>query len=49
MIAEGRSFVSFAPWIAGVPGTALAILLIALSVFGDGVRERFDPKLRKQG
>jgi peptide/nickel transport system permease protein len=49
MIAEGRSFVSFAPWIAGVPGTALAILLIALSVVGDGVREQFDPKLRKQG
>jgi ABC-type dipeptide/oligopeptide/nickel transport system permease subunit len=49
MIAEGRSFVSFAPWIAGVPGTALAILLIALSVVGDGVRERFDPKLRKSG
>lgn len=48
MIAEGRSFVSFAPWIAGVPGTALAILLIALSVVGDGVRERFDPKLRRQ-
>ncbi|WP_083528677.1 ABC transporter permease [Hyphomicrobium sp. CS1BSMeth3] len=49
MIAEGRSFVSFAPWIAGVPGTALAILLIALSIVGDGVREHFDPKLRKQG
>jgi peptide/nickel transport system permease protein len=49
MIAEGRSFVSFAAWIAGVPGAALAILLIALSVVGDGVRERFDPKLKKQG
>jgi ABC-type dipeptide/oligopeptide/nickel transport system permease subunit len=49
MIAEGRSFVSFAPWIAGVPGTALAILLISLSIVGDGIREHFDPKLRKQG
>lgn len=49
MIAEGRSFVSFAPWIAGVPGAALAILLIALSVVGDGVREQFDPKLKKEG
>ena len=48
MIAEGRSFVSFAPWIAGAPGAALAVLLIALSVVGDGVRERFDPKLRKE-
>lgn len=48
MISEGRGFVSFAPWIAGVPGAALAILLIALSIVGDGVRERFDPKLRKE-
>lgn len=46
MIAEGRGFVSFAPWMSGVPGMALAILLIALSVVGDGVREEFDPKLR---
>lgn len=49
MIAEGRSFVSFAPWIAGVPGMTLAVLLIALSIVGDGVREHFDPKLRKRG
>lgn len=49
MIAEGRSFVSFAPWIAGVPGMTLAMLLIALSIVGDGVREHFDPKLRKRG
>jgi len=49
MIAEGRSFVSFAPWIAGVPGMTLALLLIALSIVGDGVREHFDPKLRKRG
>lgn len=48
MIAEGRSFVSFAPWISGVPGAALAILLIALSIVGDGVREQFDPKLKKE-
>lgn len=46
MISEGRAFISFAPWISGVPGAALAILLIALSVVGDGVREQFDPKLR---
>lgn len=48
MISEGRSFVSFAPWIAGVPGAALAILLIALSVVGDAIREAFDPKLKKE-
>ncbi|MFD2237651.1 ABC transporter permease [Aureimonas populi] len=46
MISEGRGFVSFAPWMSGMPGLALAILLIALSVVGDGIREEFDPQLR---
>jgi ABC-type dipeptide/oligopeptide/nickel transport system permease subunit len=46
MISEGRAFVSMVPWISGVPGAALALLLIALSIVGDAIRERFDPKLR---
>lgn len=49
MIAEGRAFVSFAPWMSGMPGIALALLLIALSIVGDGIREEFDPKLRSAG
>lgn len=47
MISEGRAFVSFAPWMSGMPGAALAILLIALSIVGDGIREEFDPKMRR--
>lgn len=47
MIAEGRGFVSFAPWMSAMPGFALALLLIALSIVGDGIREEFDPKLRR--
>lgn len=46
MIAEGRGFVSFAAWMSGMPGMALALLLIALAIVGDGVREEFDPKLK---
>ncbi len=46
MIAEGRAFVSFAAWMSAMPGFALALLLIALSIVGDGIREEFDPKLR---
>ena len=46
MISEGRAFISIVPWISGVPGAALALLLIALSIVGDGIRERFDPKMR---
>ncbi|WGF89707.1 ABC transporter permease [Marinivivus vitaminiproducens] len=43
MISEGRAFVSFAPWMSGVPGAALALLLIALAIVGDGIREQVDP------
>ncbi|WP_062763492.1 ABC transporter permease [Falsirhodobacter sp. alg1] len=47
MISEGRGFVSFAPWMSGMPGLALAALLIALAIMGDGIREEYDPKLRQ--
>ena len=43
MIAEGRAFITMAPWISGVPGVALAILLVALNLLGDGLRDAFDP------
>ncbi|MEW5771641.1 MAG: ABC transporter permease [Pseudomonadota bacterium] len=43
MIAEGRAFITMAPWISGVPGVALALLLVALNLVGDGLRDAFDP------
>lgn len=43
MIAEGRAFITMAPWISGVPGVALAILLVALNLLSDGMRDAFDP------
>lgn len=48
MIAEGRAFITMAPWISGVPGVALAILLVALNLLGDGLRDVLDPRLRVQ-
>jgi ABC-type dipeptide/oligopeptide/nickel transport system permease subunit len=47
MIAEGRAFITMAPWISGVPGVALAILLVALNLLGDGLRDAFDPATQK--
>lgn len=47
MIAEGRAFITLAPWISGVPGVALAILLVALNLLGDGLRDAFDPNTQR--
>ena len=47
MIAEGRAFITMAPWISGVPGVALAILLVSLNLLGDGLRDAYDPTTQK--
>ncbi|MCX7231434.1 MAG: ABC transporter permease [Burkholderiales bacterium] len=44
MIAEGRAFITMAPWISGVPGVALAVLLVGLTLLGDGLRDAFSPR-----
>ncbi len=46
MIAESRPFISEAPWIGLAPGICLCILLIAVNLFGEGLRELLDPRLR---
>lgn len=47
MIAEGRGFITMAPWISGMPGLALAVLLIGLNLVADGLRDAYDPRTQK--
>ena len=46
MIAEGRGFISMAPWMSGMPGIALAVLLIGLNLLAEGLRDALDPRTR---
>jgi oligopeptide transport system permease protein len=46
LIAEGAGEMEAAPWILLVPGGLLAVLLLALNVFGDGLRDALDVKER---
>jgi peptide/nickel transport system permease protein len=45
MIAESRQFIDQAPWIGLAPGLCLCVLLVAVNVFGEGLREWLDPRL----
>jgi ABC-type dipeptide/oligopeptide/nickel transport system permease subunit len=47
MISEGRNFLVIAPHISTYPGLALMLTVIGLNLFGDGLRDTFDPRLRK--
>lgn len=49
IIAEGRPYFQRAPWIILFPGTFLALLILAINMFGDALRDRLDPRLARKG
>ena len=46
MVSEGRMFLMQSPVFALTPGICVAVLVICLNMFGDGVRDALDPRLR---
>jgi peptide/nickel transport system permease protein len=42
----GRSYMFLAPWLAIWPGVALSIVVYGVNMFGDALRDLFDPRLR---
>lgn len=46
MIADGRRFMLDAPWIATFPGIAISLTILGYNLFGDGLRDALDPKMR---
>lgn len=44
LIFEGAAEMEAAPWMLAAPGIVLAALLLALNVFGDGLRDALDVK-----
>ena len=49
MISEARPFLLIAPWIALVPGIAMAFTVIGVNLIGDGLREWLDPHFNGRG
>jgi peptide/nickel transport system permease protein len=46
MLKSGYQFLSQAPWLAVVPGLAISLLVLALNLIGDGLRDLLDPRSR---
>jgi peptide/nickel transport system permease protein len=46
MLSTGRTYIRDAPWIAVFPGLAIMIVVLALNLLGDGLREALDPRMR---
>ena len=44
MLREAQNFLSFNPWFAVFPGTAIAVTVLGLNLLGDGLRDLLDPR-----
>ena len=48
MIATSRLFLARAPWTVFCPALALALVVLAVNLLGDGLRDRLDPRLSRR-
>jgi len=48
MIAGSQLYLALAPWTIFCPGLALAVLVLAVNLFGDGLRDLLDPRLSRR-
>ena len=46
MVSEGRNFMFFQPYLVAVPGAAIFVLVIAINLLGDGIRDITAPEGR---
>ncbi len=47
MLADGRSYVTSAPWLSIFPGLAIFVVVLGINLLGDGLRDVLDPRMRK--
>ena len=47
MLADAREFVLRAWWVVTFPGLMILITVLAFNLFGDGLRDTLDPKLKR--
>jgi ABC-type dipeptide/oligopeptide/nickel transport system permease subunit len=47
MIADGRNYMLLDHWVSTIPGVAIILIVMALNLLGDGLRDVLDPRTKK--
>lgn len=47
MLSMARGYMDTAPWLSMGPGVAIFILVLGFNLLGDGIRDSFDPTIRR--
>jgi len=46
MLVDSKEFWPTMPWMGVLPGLAISFTVLGFNLFGDGLRDAFDPKMR---
>lgn len=46
ILSDGKRFLFDAPWLTFIPGTAILIVVLSFNLFGEGLRDSMNPRLR---
>ena len=47
ILSDGKRFIFDAPWLTFIPGFAILLVVLAFNLFGEGLRDILNPKLRE--
>ncbi len=48
ILSDGKRFIFDAPWLTFIPGIAILIVVLSFNLFGEGLRDVLNPKLRER-
>ena len=48
ILSDGRRFLFDAPWLTYIPGLSILVVVLSFNLFGEGLRDALNPKLRKR-
>jgi len=48
ILSDGKNFIFDAPWLTFIPGIAILVVVLSFNLFGEGLRDIFNPKLRER-
>ena len=48
ILSDGKRFLFDAPWLTLIPGCAVLLVVLAFNLFGEGLREALNPRLRQR-
>jgi peptide/nickel transport system permease protein len=48
ILSDGKNFIFDAPWLTFIPGVAILVVVLSFNLFGEGLRDALNPRLKER-